>query len=75
MYMADWNKQLDDFLSMTGKEILNHAGEISHHQALEKAHTEYKKYKEKIKDSISQVEKDFIKQLENNSKSLKRGKG
>ena len=72
MYMADWIKQLDNFLSMTGKEILNHAGEISHHQALEKAHTEYKKYKEKIKDSISRVEKDFIKQLENNSKSLKR---
>ena len=74
MYMADWIKQLDNFLSMTGKEILNHAGEISHHQALEKAHTEYKKYKEKIKDSISRVEKDFIKQLENNSKSLKRGR-
>ncbi len=31
----------------------------------EKAHSEYNKYKEKIKNSITQVEKDFIKQIEN----------
>ncbi len=64
MYMADWLKQLDTFLTMTGKEILNHAGEISHKNAIEKAHLEYDKYKEKIKNRISQVEKDFLKEIE-----------
>ena len=72
MYMADWIKQLDSFLTMTGKEILSHAGEISHEKAIEKAHKEYNIYKERIKNRITQVEKDFIRQIENKSKSLKK---
>ena len=71
MYMADWAKQLDAFLKMTNKEILQHSGKISHQKAIEKAHSEYDIYKEKIKNRISQVEKDFIKQLENSTKKLK----
>ena len=71
MYMADWAKQLDVFLKMTNKEILQHSGKISHQKAIEKAHSEYETYKEKIKNRISQVEKDFIKQLENSTKKLK----
>ena len=74
MYMADWIKQLDNFLVMTGKEILLHSGKISHKKAIEKAHTEYNIYKEKIKNKISQVEKDFIKQLEEKTNSLKKDK-
>ncbi|MBU8901592.1 MAG: virulence RhuM family protein, partial [Victivallales bacterium] len=65
MYMSDWIKQLDTFLKMTGKEILLHSGSISHQKALDKAHNEYEIYKEKIKNRITQVEKDFIKQIEN----------
>jgi len=72
MYMTDWVKQLDSFLTMTGKEILQHSGKISHQQALEKAHTEYKKYKKKIRNRITQVEKDFIKQIESKTKSLRK---
>jgi hypothetical protein len=72
MYMNDWIKQLDTFLTMTNKEILQHSGSISHKQAIEKAHTEYEKYKEKIKNRLSQVEKDFIKQIENKTKRLKK---
>lgn len=71
MYMVDWIKQLDSFLQLTGKEILNHSGTISHEQAVEKAHLEYSKYKEHIKNIISKVEEDFIKQIEKESKSLK----
>ena len=71
MYMTDWIKQLDTFLKMTGKEILQHSGEISHQLAVEKSHTEYEKYKESIKNRITQVEKDFIKQIEDSSKRLK----
>ncbi len=72
MYMKDWTKQLDVFLKMTGKEILLHSGKISHQKALEKAHLEYTIFKEKINNQISKVEKDFLKQLENNTKNLKK---
>ncbi len=68
MYMADWIKQLDAFLKMTNKDVLQHLGTISHQKALEKAHSEYDIYKEKIKNRITQVEKDFIKQIEDSSK-------
>lgn len=71
MYMNDWIKQLDNFLKLTNKNILTHSGTISHQKAIEKAHTEYSLYKEKIKNSISQVEKDFIKQLDESTKKIK----
>ena len=72
MYMADWIKQLDTFLKMTNKNILQHSGTISHQKAIEKAHSEYEIYKEKMKNRITQVEKDFIKQIENKTKGLKK---
>ncbi len=72
MYMADWIKQLDNFLKMTNKDILQHSGSISHQKAIEKAHSAYKIYKEKVKNRITQVEKDFINQLENATKKLKK---
>ena len=70
MYMSDWIKQLDAFLKLTNKNILQHSGNISHQQAIEKAHREYDVYKEKIKNRITQVEKDFIKQIEKSAKNL-----
>ncbi|HED37134.1 MAG TPA: cell filamentation protein Fic [Ignavibacteria bacterium] len=72
IYMADWIKQIDSFLKMTNKEILQHSGTISHQKAMEKAHSEYEIYKEKIKNRITQVEKDFIKQIEDKTKRLKK---
>jgi len=72
MYMNDWIKQLDKFLQLTNKNILQHSGTISHQQAIEKAHNEYASYKEKVKNRISQVEKDFIKQIENKATGLKK---
>ena len=38
MTMEDWTNELDSFLNMTRKDILNHKGKVSHKQALEKAH-------------------------------------
>lgn len=72
MYMEDWIKQLDTFLKMTNKNILQHSGTISHQKAIEKAYGEYEIYKEKIKNRITKVEKDFIKQIENKTKDLKK---
>jgi hypothetical protein len=72
MYMKDWIEKIDEFLKMTGNHILTHSGTINHNQALEKANTEYKKYKDKMKNELSNVEKDFIKQLDNTAKTLKK---
>jgi len=52
------------------KEILQHSSKISHQKALEKAHSEYTIYKEKTNNQISKIEKDFLKQLENNTKKF-----
>jgi hypothetical protein len=70
MYMKDWIERLDEFLKMTGKEILNHSGRISHEQAIDKAKEEYLKFKEIEKNQLSEVEKDFIKTIEATEKKL-----
>jgi len=72
MYMSDWKERLDDFLKMTGREILSHSGKISHQQALDKAKEEYGKYREQNKDQLSKVEKDFIKQIEAAEKRMQK---
>jgi hypothetical protein len=71
MHMKDWIDRLDDFLKMTGKDILSHAGKISHDSAIEKANVEYLAYKEKTKNELSNVEEDFIKQIDSTAKMLK----
>lgn len=75
MYMKDWIEQLDTFLKMTRKEILDHAGTISHGQALQKAHAEYEKYKELSKNELSEVEKHFLDQITDTTKKLKNKRG
>ncbi len=70
MYMKDWIERLDDFLKMTGKDILDNAGTVSHEQAIQKAKDEYDLYKLKIKDELSFVEKDFINQLSEATKKV-----
>lgn len=71
MHMKDWIDRLDDFLKMTGKDILSHAGKISHDSAIKKANEEYLAYKEKTKNDLSSVEEDFIKQIDSTAKMLK----
>jgi len=60
MYMQDWIRQLDMFLTMSGRELLDHAGKISHEQALKKAQIEYEKYRHKQLEQPTMVEKHFI---------------
>jgi hypothetical protein len=69
MYMKDWVERLDDFVRMTGNVVLQNAGSISHLQALEKATIEYEKYKTKTNNELSKVEDDFIKQIEDRTKT------
>lgn len=72
MYMKDWITRLDDFLKMTGNDILNNAGTISHDTALEKAHNEYEQYKDKLSQELSKAERDFINQIDRTSKTLEK---
>lgn len=46
MYMNDWLETIDDYLKMTRRDILTTTGRISHKQAIDKAHSEYEKYKQ-----------------------------
>ena len=66
MYMNDWGTKLDDILQLNGRELLTHAGKISHKTALEKSEVEYEKYKEEQKklskeDSLREIEEDIKK--------------
>jgi len=45
MFMADWIAKLDDFIRMTDRQILTHAGKVSHETAKLKAETEYDKFR------------------------------
>ena len=68
MTMKDWIKELDGFLTMTHKEILEGAGKISHEKALKKAHEEYDKY---MKSHLTQAEKDYLEIMREDIKKLK----
>ena len=63
MYMKDWLETIDDYLKMTRRDILTTSGHVSHKQAIEKAHAEYDKYKNRLDDILSPVEKDFIESI------------
>ena len=71
MYMKDWIQKLDDFLKLSGKELLSHAGKISAELAKQKADMEYDKFKERTTYSLSPVEIHFLENFEKEQKKLK----
>ena len=71
MYMKDWIQKLDDFLKLSGKALLNHAGKISAELAKDKANTEYHKFRERTALQLSAVEKDFLENFERMQKKIK----
>lgn len=70
MYMKDWINILDDFLRISRKDILTHAGKISAKLAKEKADTEYDKFKERTRNDLSPVEIHFLENFEREQKRL-----
>ena len=72
MYMKDWVQKLDDFLKLSGKELLNHAGTISAEVAKLKANVEYDKFKARSLERLSPVEIHFIENFEKERKRLKK---
>lgn len=73
MYMKDWINILDDFLRISRKDILTHAGKISAKLAKEKADQEYDKFKERTKNDLSPVEIHFLEKFEREQKRLMGG--
>ena len=71
MYMKDWIQKLDDFLKLSGKELLTHAGTISAELAKQKANQEYDKFKERTQYELSPVEIHFLERFEKEQKKLK----
>ena len=59
MYMKDWIVKLDDYLRLSDRDILTHAGTVSHEEAIQKAELEFEKYRHQQLAKPSQVEKDF----------------
>lgn len=72
MTMKDWIAKLDDFIKMTGSELLENPGKISKLEAENKALAEYAKYKETIKDELSEVEKHFLESVKQTQKQLEK---
>ncbi|MBQ2298152.1 MAG: virulence RhuM family protein [Bacteroidaceae bacterium] len=70
MYMKDWIAILDDFLRISRKDILTHAGRVSAQLAKAKADSEYDKFKERTKNDLSAVEIHFLEQFEREQKKL-----
>lgn len=70
MYMKDWIQKLDDFLKLSGKELLNHAGSVSAEVAKLKANDEYDKFRERTQYQLSPVEIHFLEAFEAERKRL-----
>jgi hypothetical protein len=60
MTMQDWVERLHQFLTMTGRELLTHAGNMSHEAALQKAYEEYDKFRLEQIEKPTEVENHFI---------------
>lgn len=73
MYMKDWINILDDFLRISRKDILTHAGKISAKLAKQKADQQYDKFKERTKNNLSPVEIHFLENFEREQKKLMGG--
>ena len=71
MHMNDWIKKLDGFLTINDRDILNHAGRISHEMAKQLAEGEYDEFHTKRLSGLKKEKDDFdraVKQIESTKK-------
>jgi hypothetical protein len=66
MYMSDWIKRLDSILQLNGRQLLTHAGKISHEKALKKSEDEFEKFK------ITQIQVEKEQSLEEIEEDIKK---
>ena len=69
MTMNDWAAYLDRILTMSGEQLLQGSGSVSHEQAMEHATTEYRKYKQR---TISDAERDYLLSIKSIEDSIKK---
>lgn len=67
MTMKDWAKHLDKILTMSGEQLLQGNGSISHERAVEKVKDEYKKYQRKTLSDVEKAFLDSIQKIKNKS--------
>ena len=70
MTMADWVAHVDRILLATGEDLLDNSGSISREQMKQKVDKEYKSYQAK---TLSQVEKDYLKEIKSIENLAKEG--
>ncbi|MBO5311025.1 MAG: virulence RhuM family protein [Bacteroidales bacterium] len=68
MTMNDWAAYLDRILTMSGEQLLEGAGSVTHEKAMEHVTTEYRKYKQR---TISDVERDYLNSIKFIEDSIK----
>ena len=68
MYMKDYIQQLDAILSSGGRKLLSDAGSVSHAAAIEKVHSEYRKYQQK---TLTPVEEAYLQSIRAAEKEVK----
>ncbi len=68
MYMKDWTARLDAIIQLNGRELLTHAGKISHQMVLERSAAEYDRYQEERKLSAQDTN---LQELEADIKALR----
>ena len=71
MTMKDWVAYLDRILTMSGEQLLQGSGSVSHEEAMEYATTEYRKYKQR---TISDVERDYLFSIKSIEESIGKNK-
>ena len=59
MAMRDWISKLDDFLRLSDRDVLRHAGKVAHEEAQAKAATEFEKFHLARINAESEVEQAF----------------
>lgn len=73
MYMSDWIKKLDGFLTINDRDILNHAGKISHEMAKQLAEGEYAQFHSNRLTTSTKELNDFDKVVNQIEASKKEG--
>ena len=71
MYMKDWITKLDSFLTLSERDVLSHAGKVSHDDALNKATLEYEKFRLKQDLLSTAIDQDFENTVNNLKKMSK----
>lgn len=81
MTMAAWSEKLDEFLKLADRELLHHAGTVSHDDAIAKAQLEYDRFAEARAELPAPVDRHFedavrdVKQLEKARLTTPKGRG